>query len=394
MITSIELGSKSNSLKLYFIFTLGPNTVTTTISSGSKPQWPDKQVIQYNSESIIFYKMLEKKRFSKDKILDDKHIDLSILRATFKQEHLCIITNSKIQGKFRIILALFPYKISPHDMNPDISEEIKIYSNNASNEEIYHGKSISTGKNIIISYISFENQQAFLNYKRNVEKISKISNPDICKIININEKNTERSINILIITEKFVGCFLFEEIQQRKVEKNHWNERELLQKYYELICLFLEYSKEELYHGDINPLSIQVTPRTRICKIGMYSTSLELYLADISNDLPEWKIPYFSPNIYEIYQLLLQKQKIKPYNLIKSDIFSLGLVFYHMASLQAPLGLNDIHNNLESRIASCIASLLYSENLKNIISKMLIIQDEKRDSLIKIKQDIESYLVI
>ena len=73
------------------------------------------------------------------------------------------------------------------------------------------------------------------------------------------------------------------------------------------------------------------------------------------------------------------------HNPYKSDVFSLGLTFYHMASLQSPCGLNDLDTLLQERINTAVNGLEYGANIKNLIMHMLCVDESNRPDFIMLK---------
>ena len=100
------------------------------------------------------------------------------------------------------------------------------------------------------------------------------------------------------------------------------------------------------------------------------------------NDLTqqEWTFPYYSPLIMENYYNTCRKIPVKPHSWTKSDIFSLGLVFLHMSSLNSPKGLNDSELRLSERLEQEINSIPYSDHLKGILRQMLKVEEPERVS--------------
>ena len=394
-ISAVEFPGKGSSFNPYFEFGLGTKLHRTKHSSGAKPDFSETITMVYNSESLLFYKVLEKKVIRKDKTIDEDQIDLTILKSAFKQENtLNIKQGDKIRGKFKLSLLLFPYKLSPHDIFRELTSEVHVHTNPAANEEIYHAVLETTRQKVYVSLLSFAGKQKLFEYKKKLEGYSAIRSPNICVLLHVLDKVTESTTHLLVISELKAGDMLFKVISNRKAVKEYWEEKALMLVFLEIVRLFLEFYQCGAHHGDICPLCLQISPQVRVCSIGVAMKPLEVYLLDAHLKAQEMRIPYFSPIMYENYELAQQKKPLIAHDPFKSDVFSLGLVFYHMASLKAPLGLNDMHVSLESRISSCVADIPYGESIKGLLSKMLSVPEETRSPLLQIHNDLVTSLGI
>ncbi|OMJ78798.1 hypothetical protein SteCoe_21326 [Stentor coeruleus] len=372
-ILNAEFPKKSSRFKPYFEFTLAAKLMKTKPSSGSKPEWKEKIAFQYTSDSkILFYKLYDKVILGKDKVYSDGHIDLNILRISYKQEQLIkVVKDNKEKGKFKLSLVFFPYKLYPSDILSEITSENFICANPSSNEEIYQGVQKPTNKPVYLNMISFTSINFMQNCQKKIIKLSSIKALGSCNCLNIIEKITENSAYLLLVTEIPEGLPLYEEIARRKINSTPWKEQELLEFLRGFLMILSAYEEITTYHGDINIANLQVSPRVGIRTLGIWYKSIESYVLDLQSYQPEMKFPYLSPFLMENFYLYSKKNPMKSIDFIKSDIFSLGLVFYHMAKLSAPLGLNDYTNNIDFRIREAVNGLEYSEMFKSKLRKML-----------------------
>lgn len=379
-IINAEFPKKSSRFKPYFEFILAAKLMKTKTSSGPKPEWKEKIAFQYTSESkLLFYKLYDKVIIGKDKVISDGHIDLNILRISYKQEQVIkVIKDNKEKGKFKLLLVFFPYKLYPSDLLSEITSESFICSNPSSNEEIYQGCQKPTNKPVFLSMIGFTSINSMQNCQKKLIKLSSIKAPGSCNCLNIIEKTTENSAYLLLVTEIAEGLPLYEEIARRKISSDPWKEQELLQFLREFLIILSAYEEISTYHGDINIMNLQVSPKAGLRTIGVWYKSLESHVLDLQGFQPEMKFPYLSPFLMENFHLYSKKNPMKNMDFIKSDIFSLGLVFYHMAKLSAPLGLNDYANNIDSRLREAVNGLEYSEVFKCKLRKMLDINPLKK----------------
>ena len=104
-------------------------------------------------------------------------------------------------------------------------------------------------------------------------------------------------------------------------------------------------------------------------------------------------ILYFSPLQLEGYMQFIQglnSNCLVRHNPIKSDVFSLGLTFIHLTTLNPPTGLNSLDPGLSGRILNTLASLNYDTKIKNIIEKMLIIDENLRPDFLTLFSELSN----
>jgi hypothetical protein len=95
-------------------------------------------------------------------------------------------------------------------------------------------------------------------------------------------------------------------------------------------------------------------------------------------------IAYFSPLLFQAYVDTIKGRNTSGdvrHNPVKSDVYSLGLSFLHMALLSKPLELNNLDvgaEALQKEVNTTIIRLRYGKKVKQILSSMLQVQESKR----------------
>ena len=135
------------------------------------------------------------------------------------------------------------------------------------------------------------------------------------------------------------------------------------------------HNEKKIVHRDIKPSNIFLDKSNNI-KLGDFGLSKKFY-NEYSNTIIGTPI-YMSPELLER----------KPYN-VKTDIWALGCSIYELATFSTPyvapnmnILLNKIRNGLPQRIDKT-----YSDELWNIISKMLTYDYNKRPSSLQLIDD-------
>ena len=152
----------------------------------------------------------------------------------------------------------------------------------------------------------------------------------------------------------------------------------------------------QIVHSDIKPQNIAITPenKAKIIDFGISLISPSEYFATTSTFKVGGTVPYFSPLQFKAYIEYISGRNSEGrvrHNPFKSDVFSLGLTFYHMASLQTPTGMNDLNNNLETTVSSAVGGLRYSGYIKNLLISMLAIDENRRVDFLELQRSLNAF---
>lgn len=394
-IQDAEFPKKKSGFKVYFEVSLNNQVKKSDQASGKNPKWKDKLTMDYNSDPKLHFKLLEKKTFTKDSILAQESIDLSVLKQKHKQEHfITVVSKDKLKGSVRLILVLYPYVLTPTNINPNIEEEKLLYTLKPTNEQCYIAKLLPDNKPIKLLLASFSSSNSFQNYVKRIRNLENFSVPGCCQILEIIEKLSETALYCLTIFEHKSENLLCNDIKSRQLAQEYWSEDELVNLLRVFVGILCEYEKKDLCFGEINPLKMALKPAPCLLTPGVYYKACEnsSFVEGLMNE-QEWQVPYLSPRIMENYVLSCKKSQTKQHCWGKSDVYSLGLVFLHMASLKSPVGLNDSEFRLAERVSAAVNSVNYSGVFKNILSLMLKVEEMERISFGLLAENLSNLLV-
>jgi hypothetical protein len=385
-ISKAEFHKKSSSFKIYFEFFLGNKTKKSEPISSQSPNWKEKITLNYSNEMTFFFKVLEKKTLRKDPVLFESQVDLNQLRSKHKMEQfITVMSKTKLKGTLTLIFILYPYVLTPMNIYPKIIEENLLQS--LGDEKIFSGKLFNDNRSYQMVLNSFNNSILLQTYTKKLTILSTLKVPGCCKFIEITEKKSETALYSLFILEPIQNSKpLAEDILRRKDSSEKWSEFELSSFLKLFIDIFSAYEKNDCFFGEINPLNLTVSPVAALLFPGSFYKSLENPCFSDLFPQQEWKFPYLSPLLMENFYLTSYKQQLKPQSWIKSDVFSLGLVFLHMSSLKSPLGLNDCELRLTQRIEQEVESISYSDDFKNVLRMMLKVEESERVSFSELSE--------
>ena len=165
-------------------------------------------------------------------------------------------------------------------------------------------------------------------YKKEMKIISKFSHPNIIKIID----SFEYPENIIHIISENYQCDLDEFIKMQINKKRYFSESIILS-FFTQICLGIKYIHDlNILHRNINPSNILLISN-KIVKLSNFDLLRVLYTSNeksitlINNVWNSYISPEMGMNI--------------PYS-FKNDIWSMGILLFHMMALKVPFNLNQL----------------------------------------------------
>lgn len=275
----------------------------------------------------------------------------------------------------------------------DLRFEKMIYTSQNGKQEVFFGKIVSLDRDVAIKVSHCEGNDEFNRVQREAIAICQLSHPNICRVYGTLLDLNNGKLKNLIVLENCQGKSMRKLIEDRAAYRHCFSENEVIRFLKQLISAFAHIQSKNIIHADIKPDNIVVSD-TGTAKIIDFGMSLQSYL-DIFETAKTLKVGgtilYFSPLQMQAYMLYIQgnnPQCTVKHNPLKSDVFSLGLSFIHLTTMNPPLGLNTFDQNIQARIASVISSIPYSPYIKQTIQQMLIIDENLRPDFITLNSHI------
>jgi serine/threonine protein kinase len=230
--------------------------------------------------------------------------------------------------------------------------------------------------------------------KKQNESILQMSlkHPNICVCHSaFLDESYVKGFKYVIVMEFSENGDLEVEIERRKLRRAPWTESEILNHFTQLVDAFAYLQEKNLAHGDIKPRNLYLSGDQ--IKIGDFGDSNKSPQTLITKTYQvTGTVVYFSPLLFGAYLDIIKGKNSDGnvrHNPIKSDVFSLGLSFLHMASLAKPIELNNLQNgedSLQQKIEKIVAGLSYSDRVKNVLSCMLQVNESKRYDFLVLKE--------
>ena len=292
--------------------------------------------------------------------------------------------------------------ISKVTKSENISEDISlhtfkkiIYLGKGSNADVFLIQSDKTKELYALKLIAIKNMEEKMIdlVMREVNNLKDLDHQNIIsfKIAFKSDENTKLNI----ITEYADSGDLNQKLKNQLQQKKYFEEKLLLDWLFQS-CLALEYiHNKNIIHRDIKPSNILLN-NNNIIKLSDFGVSKNISIFKSTKTLIGTPL-YLAPEILKV------KEEKKPYS-FKADIWSLGVTFCHLMSLEFPFEgkgnenvydnikkgnknkkiLNENNNNYNENI-----SIHFSKEFRDLIDEMMTIEPEKRPSAEEIlKKDI------
>lgn len=264
-----------------------------------------------------------------------------------------------------------------------------LYLRSDKTTEVYEGLYKSSQAIIKVQFFTTKSELNRKQEEAALQRSTKHSN--ICKCIKsyIDEEYTE-AFKFVMIMEK-AEKDLDDEIVNRAENRKFWTEDEI---FYHLVSLVdaLEFmQKNEMAHRDIKPANILIFSEGKM-KLADFGLSIQDPEVEAGNLKVVGTFMYLSPKLMHAYKDIEKGKNVSGcagHNPYKSDVYSLGLSFLFMASLNPPHGLNfNIEGTtyLHHKLQREINSLNYSQDLKLTLSLMLEVDEDARPDFIELKK--------
>jgi serine/threonine protein kinase len=193
---------------------------------------------------------------------------------------------------------------------------------------------------------------------------------------------------VMIITEFYAKGDLEREIIIRKKQNRYFTEHELMTHFLRLLKAFKVLQEKKLVHRDIKAENIFISDENELIigDLGSSTVKRETEVTLIGSHY------YMSPEVsyhFMQYRGGVGEPRVN-YSPLKSDVWSLGVTFYYLITLEKPNKLLDLRN-LEQGIKDVLFQIK-NPFFQDLISKMLRIVPEDREDFINLCKFLESHL--
>jgi serine/threonine protein kinase len=250
----------------------------------------------------------------------------------------------------------------------------KIIYQNANKIQIFVTR-LTTGEECVVKKQKVQSASESNDLMKECAAMMTLNHPNIVSIKT--HLFTDKYEYILIVMDFYREGDLFKEIQTRLQKSNFWSKETLLNIWKDLIGGHAYMQSRGVAHRDIKPQNIlKKGDQYIISDLGCAFKS-----KNTSSDTIAGTPSFLSPLLRLAYQRAHAGLSLQGFdhNIFKSDVFSLGLTFLFMASLQPIEEFSTSDFGEFSRIKQKrIESLKYDNEIKGLLSSMIEFEEEKR----------------
>jgi len=218
--------------------------------------------------------------------------------------------------------------------------------------KVYKGKSLATGGTVAVKVIFVENNKQTMlikMIKNEVDALKRVKNENIVQFFEFTVQNN----HVYIITELCNQKDLRHYLTKHKTI----DEKKAVEFLKQIVNAFKEMCKQQVFHRDLKPANVLL--HNGVCKIADFgfAKTLDFQVTDYNTQM----VSIVGTPLYMSPQLL-DKQKYST----KSDIWSLGIIFYEMLYGKVPwVGKDPVtySKNIKSQ------PLVFDDNIATISSE-------------------------
>lgn len=272
---------------------------------------------------------------------------------------------------------------SERDFNLDQANVIY----NRQNKIIIYQTQLSNGKKIVVKKQMISNLDEGNNLLREGYAMALLHHDSIIKIHStLLGASAQGTFDyILLIMDYYPEGDLENEIKRRINQKEKWSNNELNSIFFNLIEGFAYMQERDIAHRDIKPQNILKNGNFYVISDLGNAFKTEKNISDIAGTPA-----YLSPKLRQAYQNYQKGFSIEEFdhNAFKSDVFSLGLVFLYMASLESIMDLATTNEAIYfERLSEKINRLTCSEEIIKLINWMLVFHEDERPDFLSIAEN-------
>ena len=233
--------------------------------------------------------------------------------------------------------------------------------------------------------------------------MKKGKNLDLISIYQKETKQIDSTTFIIYVLMDLATSDWEKEIERRRKNNLHYEEKELIHILNMLTNTFAELQKINISHRDIKPQNILYFKETNKYKLSDFGEAKELKqnnennennnISNYSKQTLRGTQLFMSPILFEALKIRKKRYiRFVNHNTFKSDVYSFGLMAFYAASLSYdPLvEIRELTDNSAVKIVlDKYLKKYYSDNFINLIFKMIDIEESSRCDFIELKKVLE-----
>ena len=229
---------------------------------------------------------------------------------------------------------------------------------------------------------TFRNWEEFNRAQREIDNLNQLrSHPNVVQLFEYFSEMQPGCILLFLVVE-WTNNDLMTEMQQRYEQHFPWTEEALVQIATDLIQVLATAERLGICHRNINPHNVYWDSVTSRVKLGDFELSAGGIVSGIAQQASVVGTLAFMPK--ELRDATVLDELRISHNVVKSDVFSLGITMLTLANLEAPSSL--IANVTVDALWSAISAISYSDRVKYLIWDMTYPDVQQRLSFVQLEE--------
>ena len=257
----------------------------------------------------------------------------------------------------------------------EVQEGGEIYSSPLQASQVLKGT--YRGSEVAIKKLTLHSSQDLEVVQNEMQtQIRLKAHPNVCQVLGW-QHDASRAVILL----ELMSLDLAREIDHRKKNKYPWKVEELWVYFAQLVDVFAYAQRLQISHRDIKPQNIFLTARKEI-RVGDFGAAKQMRL-ELTSTL-QGSPYYFSPELKAQFRCMYMTKEVFEYNPYKADVYSLGLTFLQMITLET----NTLFQNLDllQKNTALILSEARIMPFRNLLTAMLDIDKNARPTFIELQE--------
>mmetsp|Transcript_8937 Transcript_8937/g.7938 ORF Transcript_8937/g.7938 Transcript_8937/m.7938 type:complete len:434 (+) Transcript_8937:12-1313(+) len=271
--------------------------------------------------------------------------------------------------------------------------KVDLLGSGKKNTKIFKAEHLPTGKYFALKEVEAKTIDKLNEYKEEAVQLTKVKNfPNIIQTYGYYFYETQYNTFRLAIVTEFIdhNTNLERVFRKRQSKGPYWKEEELEKMIVSLISTLSHLQSMGICHRDVKPSNLFITKEFDIKVIDFGESKDYFSENDNGGDGTLATIrgtpQYLSPILWKAY-MVDKNTRHATHNIYKSDVFSAGLVFFQLASLDDVTGYNSPEEG-QKIVDNGLKKLTkrYSDHILEIINLMLKFDEDERPSFVELSK--------
>ena len=268
----------------------------------------------------------------------------------------------------------------------------EIYRNDSACVLIYRGILQGPNTPVAIKEQTFPSIDQANKGLQEAHRAMSLSHPNIMRIIDCSIEGTAEGTFRTVLVSELMTEDLFKALTRKQKERTYWTEQELMGMLVQVVAALSFAERNGVCHRDIKPQNLFANEDQSVVKVGDFGTAATVNMFGERKSTLVGSPFFLSPELKRSFSAhSTSNSGAKPsYDPHKSDVYSLGVTFLYLGTLQPPLGLMDM-NNLPAKTEEALGNLAAYGTLQWYLKWMLAAEEQNRAYFRELEASLQQY---